>query len=86
MSEPSFRDSSRGHWLSNTSTDHVNAGSLQRIADATEKMATNWVSITADRDQLKRRCDYLKSETDRLARRISALRGVVTRMRKARGR
>lgn len=64
--------------------DHVNCGSLQRIADATEKMARNYT-------ELQNRCDYYKlnfhSTLDALKKRdrtIAALRGQITKLKKSR--
>lgn len=34
-----FKDSSRGSWTSGSTVEHINAGSLQRIADAAERQA-----------------------------------------------
>jgi uncharacterized protein YukE len=78
------REASRQEWI--TSKDgptrqEIDTGSLQRIADATEKMAENWDRLVQQRDTYKRMADEERECARRLDRRVNALRGVVTRMR-----
>jgi vacuolar-type H+-ATPase subunit H len=42
MSKPSLREISKHEFDSNNTIEHINGGSLQRIADACEKMAVNF--------------------------------------------
>jgi predicted nuclease with TOPRIM domain len=63
-------------------------GSLQRIADAMEKqaeatntIAANWQRLTDERDMYKRWYQEKSAKIDKLNRRISALRGVNTRLK-----
>ena len=78
-----FKDSSRQAWTSTTSVEHINAGSLQRIANAAELMAGNFTHLQNDLARYKKW--YLeKCESDRIAnRRINSLKGVITRLKKA---
>ena len=66
----------------NTSLEFINAGSIQRIADATEKMAANYIALENDRNYYKRQYEVRKAECERMARRIFALRGVITKQKK----
>ncbi len=80
-----LRDESRKEFaISGTSGTHdeIRTGSLQRIADACEKMASNYLKLQEDLDLHKR---WLELERDRKFqawRKISALRGVITKMKK----
>jgi hypothetical protein len=79
-----FRESSIAHWSSsNNCVEHINAGSLQRIADATELMATSYQSLIEERDRYKRYYEERKKNMASMERRIAALRGVITKLRKA---
>lgn len=79
-----LRESSHKDWQSGDTIEHINAGSLQRIADATELMAKNYAELIAERDQARRSETYWRDEADRIARSNNALRGVITKMKKAR--
>jgi hypothetical protein len=81
-----FKAQSRGDWepkegLSITA-EQIGVGALQRIADATEVMAQNYVTLQNDRDRHKRNWEYQKAESERMARRIAALQGVITKMKR----
>ena len=76
-----MRESSKNTWASNSSVDHINCGSLQRIADATEKMAASYDQMRQDRDWEKQRADGLYAENRRLRNRIAGLRGYIKRMK-----
>lgn len=65
----------------NNSLECINTGSLQRIADATEKMASNYIALENDRNYYKRRYEEKQSECERMARRIFALKGVITKQK-----
>ena len=79
------REASRRDWRTNSVTgasiEEINSGSLQRIADATEKMAASYDALRNERDRLQRWYDTAKAEWQLLARRNAALRGVITRMK-----
>ncbi|MGH1361018.1 MAG: hypothetical protein ACRBC3_19840 [Burkholderiaceae bacterium] len=76
------RESSRKEWTSRSTLGEINSGSLQRIADATEKMAAGYDKMRNDRDLYKRWHEAAQERNARLERRISALRGVVTKLKK----
>lgn len=79
-----FRDGSKRQWSSenNLTIAEINCGSMQRIADACEKMCT-------DRDSIERRLGYAQVHAEQMQRlldtekrRSAALRGVISRLRK----
>lgn len=78
----SFREHSKQNWNSSSSVDHINAGSLQRIADATEVMSQNYVQLQNERDSYKRIADSRYEAIKRLERSNSALRGQITKLKK----
>ena len=82
-----FRLGSKQSWSreEQLDVDDINCGSLQRIADACEKMCR-------DREALEREVQYARRDRDRLAalldterRRTAALRGVIKRMKAGEG-
>lgn len=77
----SMREASKIEWSSNDSISEINAGSLQRIADATEKMASNYTSLQNSLDNYKRWYGDEQKENESLRRRISALKGVITKLK-----
>lgn len=80
-----YRDHSRINYGNSTGAatlEQINSGSLQRIADATEAMAKNYTAMQEDRDRYKRWYEDQRAITLRLSRRITAFRGVITRMKK----
>ncbi len=79
-----LREHSRTGWTApdGATIEQINAGSLQRIADATEKMAASYDALREDRDRYQR---FYKDGVLAIERRdlqISALKGVITKMRK----
>lgn len=78
----SFREHSKQNWNSASSVEHINAGSLQRIADATEVMSKNYVQLQNERDSYKRIADSRYEAIERLQRSNSALRGQITKLKK----
>lgn len=77
-----MREQSKQNWTGNSNIEDINAGSLQRIADATEKMAGNFIALQNDRDMYKRWYEETGKEKTKLYRRISALKGVITKLKK----
>jgi len=86
------REASRVNHTANDycAAETVNFGSLQRIADACEKMAAtsekmgaNFDALRNERDYLKKRQDELYAQAEAAGRKIAALRGVITKLRKA---
>lgn len=60
----------------------INAGSLQRIADAQELMAKNHSDLVGERDRAKANAAYWRQQADLSAGSIRALKGVVTKLKK----
>jgi len=75
------REESRQDWTSRGSVEGINAGSLQRIADATEKMAQSYDALIRERDHYKRWYEIAVKDVDQLGRSNSALRGVITKLK-----
>jgi len=78
----SFKDASRTNWESQNSTEHINAGSLQRIADAAELMAKNHAELVSERDRAIQSVTFWKEQAEQIARSNRALRGVITKLKK----
>lgn len=77
-----FRQISRQEWSAADTVESINAGSLQRIADATEAMAKGHVELANERDRLKGWAENRQQRIERLERQNAALRGVITRLRR----
>ncbi len=79
-----LRDISKQNHIPQTESSYeaINAGSLQRIADATEVMAKDNRSLIKDRDMYKRWYEDERDESLQLFRSNAALRGVVTKLKK----
>lgn len=60
----------------------VMIGSLQRIADATELMAHNYLQLQADRDRYKKWWLEERAARDAADLRGAGLKGVITKLRK----
>jgi hypothetical protein len=79
------RNASRNDWISNDSQEHIDSGSLQRIADACEKMAASYDEMRESRDHYERMYRQMRECVDDRDRTIGALRGVITRMKRRGG-
>lgn len=66
----------------NVTWEMVNVGSLQRIADATEKMAQRHTDLMRDLDSNKRWYEQERHEHAATIRQLRAARGVITKLRK----
>lgn len=79
------RTASKGHWavVDDGKYSAINAGSFQRIADATELMAKNYQGLVNERDLYL--CWYKESQARNTKKdlRIAALKGVITKLKKA---
>lgn len=78
-----FRELSKQNFISDNSTEHLNAGSLQRIADATELMVKNYLQLQKDAELYKRWYNEAQADKQRLYKSISALKGVITKLKKS---
>ena len=83
MSKP-WKDSSRTRWSGDDwpGIDQVKVGCLQRIADACEAMSDGHIRLASERDMYKRLLESERESAARLVRRLSAARGVATKLRK----
>ncbi len=82
-----IRDASRGNYTTKDEAptwQEVRDGALLRIADAPEKMAQRHTALIDERDMYKRWYDNETKRREIAERRIAALQGVITRMKKAR--
>lgn len=85
MTSETLRESSRGERTPSNgivTLDVIQAGALQRIADAVELMAQSYKSLIIDRDYYKRRFDGELEAAKGLSKSVSALKGVITKMKK----
>ena len=64
------------------SVEQLNAGSLMRIADATEMMAKDRVRMENDLEYYKRRLKEKEVDVKHLARSNAALRGHIGRLKR----
>ncbi len=79
-----FTELSRLTWTTeNPDVGAINAGSLQRIAAATEKMAERHTELIRQRDSFEKAADHWRQQSDIKDRRIASLKGQVTKLRKA---
>lgn len=78
---PNLRESSKLNWDGGNKTESIKLGCLQRIADAAEIMATNYINLQNELDIYKRwyneRCEVVK----RRDKYISSLRGQITKLK-----
>jgi len=74
MSSHTFRDVSRRTWTAEATVEHINAGSLQRIADAVEKTAVEIVGLMRDRDRWRQLAESAEEERERLNRTVRRLK------------
>ena len=86
MSE-SYKKESRRDWRASgdalPSIDQLKLGCLQRIADATELMAKRHADLIAEMESTERSRDYWRERAERIERSNNALRGQITKLKKA---
>lgn len=93
MSEPndkvhSYRDVSRANWgaiIPNGTLptgEQLQLGAILRIADATERMATNYTQLQADLDRYKRQLEAEKSRSMKLLHSIRGYKSRITELKK----
>lgn len=81
---PTLREVSRTNFNTiDKSIESVNAGSLQRIADATELMAKNYLSLQNTLEWYKKAYNNNTKDLAAAHKRISALKGVITKLKKS---
>jgi hypothetical protein len=62
---------------------NIQLGCLMRIADATEKMAGNYIQMENELKLSKERIDKNTNYIKKLERRVASYQGVITKMKKA---
>lgn len=89
MGKVDIKQATKTNWVTDATNqsgypghENIKLGCLQRIADATEAMAANFIKLQNDVDYYKRRYTEESEAGQRLARRNAALRGVINRMKK----
>lgn len=84
-----YKEQSQINWVCQDGSvkvfDQIQTGALQRIADATEKMAQSYTDLQKEHDRWKQRAINSEADYERMKanfeRRISAINGVITRMK-----
>jgi hypothetical protein len=83
-----WKDLSKENWGSEGKNimfefrDKIKTGALQRIADAAESMAVNFVALQNDLDYYKKRYLEERDSNNALCKSNAALRGHITRYKK----
>jgi hypothetical protein len=87
MSRYLYKEQSRQEWYREgpLTDEQLKIGAIQRIADATEAMAKNYVALQDERDRYKGWFQEERELSGRLFRRISALRGQITKLKRQKG-
>ena len=67
------REQSHAEWIGKPVRDDINSGSLQRIADACEKMANNVIYLQDSRQRLIKENEKLIRSNAALRRRLKRL-------------
>lgn len=86
MAEQKFyREQSKRNWFTTGDVlqEHLQTGCLQRIADATELMAKNYLSLQGDADRYKRWYQQEQGYNKGLRLSNAALKGQITKLNKA---
>ena len=81
----SLREASRKEWSSREfkpTEGELRLGALQRIADATEKMAVNWQSLTTALERERESSARYRARAERLERRLRAQKAATTRAKR----
>jgi hypothetical protein len=85
MTFKSYRTESRIDWGTskegNLALEQINCGAMLRIADATEAMAKNHITLMKERDKFESWYKQQCGERARLERANAALRGHITRLK-----
>lgn len=88
----SMKDSTKTNWFTEPANEHgypgdknIELGCLMRIADATEKMASNYQRMENDLAMYKRWYENEVASVKRLVRSNNALKGHLNRLKKQSG-
>ena len=77
-----LREMSKRALTGNVTHASINAGSLQRIADATEVMAKRYNNLIDDRNRCKRWYEEERDSNYSLRKTIAGLKGYITRLKR----
>jgi hypothetical protein len=78
-----LRDKSKKGFTSDSNTlETINCGSFQRIADACELMASNYKRLQSENESMKAGMQYRNDRIEKLERKVSAYKGVITKLKK----
>jgi hypothetical protein len=72
-----MQENIREHSTKKVTYEAINAGSLQRIADAVEKVAINHIQLEQQCAELKRQKEYWRAKAETLQRSVNAYKGLV---------
>lgn len=86
MTFKSYREYSKTNWGIDTADENItiaqiNCGSLQRIADAAEKIALRYTELIDKAERLQKSVDYWRLQCDKRDRILSARKGQITKLR-----
>lgn len=86
MAFKSYREESKTDWgthqIGSLNLEQINTGAILRIADATEKMAGNYTALQNKYESEKERAERYREYWHKEQRRVTALKGVITKLRK----
>lgn len=87
MTFKSYREYPKTNWGIDTADENItiaqiNCGSLQRIADAAEKMALRHTELIDKAERLQKSADFWRTQSDTRARQLSARQGQITKLKK----
>lgn len=81
-----YREESRKNWGTdkekNLTIEQINCGSMLRMADAAEKMASSYTEMQRQRDMYKSLLRERQAECRRLSKTIAGLRGYITKLKR----
>jgi len=78
----SFIEHSKSNFTSESpSIEQINTGCMQRIASATELMATNFLKLQNENDYLRKRNRNLQDDNDHLRRSANTYKGKYNRLK-----
>lgn len=77
------REESKINWEGSRTTESINSGSFQRIADSLEKMERPFSDLLSERKKYEEWYHGESEKNRKLYRRISALKGVITKLKKS---
>jgi len=88
MPYKNYKEKSKSSWGRNVpdgeglTCEVIQTGCMQRIADAAEVMAQNYLQLQQEYEYLKGRKDYWQREAEASRRREAAMKGVITKLKK----